>query len=53
LKARDSKAAKEAVVGHISKTKTFLQEVVNKLQKLGVDPSMIPINELKQNDINK
>ena len=46
LRQKDRVKAVEAVVGHISKTKKFLQELVFKLKAIGVNPSKIPINEL-------
>jgi len=48
LKMRDGEEARKAVVEHISKSKAFLQEIVNKLQKLGIDPASITINEISR-----
>jgi len=46
LRQRDRIKAVEAVVGHMSKSKNYLQEIVFKLKKIGIDPSKIPINEI-------
>lgn len=46
IRKRNRDAAVEAVYKHIYKTKSFLQEVVSKLKKLGIDPAGIPFNEL-------
>ena len=51
LRERDRDAAVDAVVCHISRTKSFLQEIVKKLQKLGVDPAGIPFNELPKGSL--
>jgi len=46
IRKRNRDTAVEAVYKHIYKTKSFLQEVVRKLRRLGIDPSEIPFNEL-------
>jgi DNA-binding GntR family transcriptional regulator len=48
IRMRNRDMAVEAVYQHVSKTKGFLQEVVRKLRKLGVDPSGIPFNEFSR-----
>jgi DNA-binding GntR family transcriptional regulator len=53
LRAKDRDAAIEAVQSHLEKTKLLLQETVKKLQKLGVDPGSIPIDEVVQNSSKK
>jgi DNA-binding GntR family transcriptional regulator len=46
LKKNDKNAAREAVVSHIEKTKVFLQEAVERLRKLGIDPKKVTLDEL-------
>lgn len=46
LKNNDKKAARDAVVAHIDKTKVFLEEAVYRLQKLGIDPRTVTLDEL-------
>jgi len=48
IRRRNREMAVEAVYKHIYKTKSFLQEVVRKLRRLGIDPSEIPFNELSE-----
>jgi len=51
LKQKDRDTAIDAAISHIHKTKTFLQEVVKKLRKLGIDPAEIPLNELHEGSL--
>jgi DNA-binding GntR family transcriptional regulator len=51
LKQKDRDAAIYAAISHINKSKIFLQEVVKKLQKLGIDPAKIPFNELQESSL--
>jgi DNA-binding GntR family transcriptional regulator len=46
LKNNDKKAARDAVVAHIDKTKVFLEEAVYRLRKLGIDPRTVTLDEL-------
>jgi len=46
LKSNDKDAARKAVIAHIDKTKVFLQESVERLQKLGIDPKKVTLDEL-------
>jgi len=45
---RDRDEAREAIVAHISKTKSFLQELVKHLRQVGIDPSTIPFKEVEK-----
>jgi DNA-binding GntR family transcriptional regulator len=45
LKAKDRESAREAVVSHITRTKVFLQQLVQQLRKVGIDPASIPFKE--------
>jgi DNA-binding GntR family transcriptional regulator len=48
LRNRDREEAREAMVAHISKTKVFLQELVQRLRQVGIDPSTIPFKEAEK-----
>lgn len=48
LRSRDREEAREAMVAHISKTKVFLQELVQRLRQVGIDPSTIPFKEAEK-----
>jgi DNA-binding GntR family transcriptional regulator len=52
LKEKDRDAAVEATISHVHESKSFLQEIVKKLQKLGIDPAKIPFTELPQGTID-
>jgi len=46
FKNNDKDAAREAMAAHIDKTKVFLEEAVERLQKLGIDPKKVTLDEL-------
>ena len=45
---RDRDEAREAIVAHVAKTKTFLQELIKRLRQVGIDPSTIPFKEVEK-----
>jgi len=48
LKKRDRDEARDAMAVHIANTKIFLQELVKRLQQIGIDPSTIPFNGIEK-----
>ena len=48
LKKKDRDEARDAVAAHIANTKIFLQELVKRLQQIGIDPSTIPFNGIEK-----
>lgn len=47
LRDKDREAAARAMTAHVAKTRMYLQDVVNRMRKLGIDPAVIPVNELQ------
>jgi DNA-binding GntR family transcriptional regulator len=45
LRNRDREEARGAMVSHISRSKVFLQELVEHLRQVAIDPSTIPFKE--------
>jgi len=46
LKQKDRDAAISATIAHVEKTKKYLDETVDRLQKLGIDPRRIAMDEI-------
>jgi DNA-binding GntR family transcriptional regulator len=48
FKKKDRDEARDAVAAHIANTKVFLQELVKRLQQIGIDPSTIPFKGIEK-----
>jgi DNA-binding GntR family transcriptional regulator len=48
FKKKDRDEARDAVAAHIANTKIFLQELVKRLQQIGIDPSTIPFKGIEK-----
>jgi DNA-binding GntR family transcriptional regulator len=48
LKKGDRDEARDAVAAHIANTKVFLQELVKRLQQIGIDPATIPFKGIEK-----
>ncbi len=46
LRTKDPQRVQNAMVLHIRRTKEYLQEAISRLLKMGVDPSMLPIDQI-------
>jgi len=46
LKSKNREAARLAAISHVEKTRVFLEEAVQRLRQLGVDPLKITVEEL-------
>ena len=46
LKNKDRDAASAATITHVEKTRKYLEDAVNRLQKLGIDPRKITMEEV-------
>ena len=56
LEQKNAKEARQALITHLSHTEKLLQDVVDNLTNLGVDPAETPVNKfdfLKKNQISK